>query len=126
MHPTAKNVFVNDFDFIAKSEIAEKLFSRRMAEPRINVAIDEPTGKTGRPRGPARAFCPRCTPDVELVSFPAAALLFSVNRDDIDFRATSGLVHRPHNRMSDLMICSKSLFESFNADQHRYTGTKTV
>ena len=103
---------VNDFDFIAKTAIAEKLMIERMAES-LPTASEHTSKLTNNRRGSGRAFCPRCNSDVELLSFPAARLMFNAGQEDIERRTRSGCLHRLHNRSGNLMVCSRSLYERF-------------
>lgn len=69
-------------------------------------------------RRSGRAFCPLCSEEVELLSFPGAAVLFDIERVNIDLRE-QGELHRLYNRSGVLMICSRSLREYFRGDRQR-------
>jgi hypothetical protein len=103
---------VNDFDFIAKSAIAEKLLMKRITQSLPTAKRATPIDTIDGSRGADRAFCPRCKREVELLSFFAAGLVVKADRATIDRRVRSGCLHRLHNRFGNVMVCSKSLVES--------------
>jgi hypothetical protein len=59
------------------------------------------------------ALCPLCDKAVELLSFDSAAGLFNTDRQDIEYLARNGSIHRVHNRKGQVMVCSISLFDCF-------------
>ncbi|HVF29662.1 MAG TPA: hypothetical protein VNA22_01780 [Pyrinomonadaceae bacterium] len=107
---------MNDFDFIAKSMVAEKLLIERIASARPQLTHSGRFGSITPGRGAGRAFCPRCGHDVELLSFAAALLMFNADREAVESWTRCGSVHRLHNRSGLLMICSRSLLKSFATD----------
>lgn len=65
------------------------------------------------------ALCPMCDKVVDLLSYDHAAELFHTDRQDIEYLADSGSVHRVHNRKGVVMVCSISLFECFEKRRTR-------
>ena len=72
------------------------------------------------------ALCPACDKVVELMTFADAAAVFHTDLQDIELLASTGGVHRLHNRRGELMICSISLFECFDNRRTRLLDSHFV
>lgn len=66
------------------------------------------------PRSTESAFCFLCDKPAKLLTYETSAELFNTDLQDIALLAQQGKIHRIHNRMGDVRICEKSLFECFN------------
>lgn len=77
-----------------------------------------------RLRRSGHAYCPVCEKLVELIGFEDAAELFRTDRDDIEILAGRHVLHRIHNRNGLLMICSISLFDSFEVRETKKLDPK--
>ena len=66
-----------------------------------------------------RTFCPVCRRSVRLVTFADAARFFKTNEKAIDRLGNEGHLHRLHNRRAKVMICTDSLFQTFEERQTR-------
>lgn len=70
-------------------------------------------------RRSGHAYCPVCTKQIELIAFNDAASLFNTDMQDIEFLTKRGDLHQIHNRKGEVMICTVSLFECFEARKTR-------
>lgn len=95
--------------------------SRPLPVTRPSIQVPAGLGNTGTIylRLTACAFCVVCGRQVELLSFADAAKVFNTDVQDIEFLARAYQVHRLHNRVGELMICSDSLFDCFDKRQTR-------
>jgi len=66
-----------------------------------------------------RTFCPVCQKLVRLVTYADAAAFFKTDEREIERLGFGGELHRLHNRRAKLMVCTDSLFQSFDRRQIR-------
>jgi hypothetical protein len=72
-----------------------------------------------RPRLRDRAYCPICEKLVRLASIAESIEMFRSDNSDITRLAEERKLHRLHNRRGEVMICSDSLFATFDSRQTR-------
>ena len=109
---------MNDSKFNAKAKFGEEIIEIHGDRP-VSFEFVPDTGLSSQFRRMGSAFCPKCEKPIQLLSFERSAELFKTDAQDIQFLGNRGDLHRVHNRMGELMVCSDSLFDCFDSRDTR-------
>ena len=71
-----------------------------------------------------RAFCPSCQKPVDLMSIEEAAGFYKTNVGDIKSLTQNIILHPIHNSRGNLMLCTDSLFTTFEQRQTQILDKK--